>query len=68
MDQQSSQSVSLSVVDLEPNLKQFQKVDGEAQGTGAEVRMRHKEWSSVPTVLSNWDKDLTFEDNGRLLS
>ena len=57
-------SVNLSALDLEPNLKQFQKVDGEAQGTGAEVRMRHMERSSVPTVLSNWDKESTFEDNG----
>ena len=51
-DQQSSQAVSLSALGLEPNLKQFQKVDGEAQGTGAEVKMRHKEWSRDPTVLS----------------
>ena len=67
-DQQSSQAVSLSALDLEPNLKQPQKVDGEAQGTGAEVRMRHMERSSVPTVLSNWDKESTFEDNGMSLS
>ena len=47
-------SVNLSALDLEPNLKQFEKVDGDAQGTGVEVRM--------------WDKEATFEDNDRSLS
>ena len=47
-------SVNLSALDLEPNLKQFEKVDGEAQGTDAEVRM--------------WDKEASFEDNDKFLS
>ena len=47
-------SVNLSALDLEPNLKQFENVDDEAQGTGVEVEC--------------WDKESTFQDNGMFLS
>ena len=54
-------SVNLSTLDFEPNLKPFEGVDGDAQGTDVEVRML--DTSGGPTMLSNWDKEWTHEDN-----